>query len=137
MLRPLHRRDLPGHLAAEVGEYLFEFRNRDRWDAAIPEPAILVHRLVDGRSYLEPGGEGRPDLVVGGEWGLHRAGIPALVESRLVVSAIDAAGDTATLSLVHPFGELPPRTHGGDHGTPDPPELDLGSLGLPAFERPA
>jgi hypothetical protein len=38
-LRPLHRRDLRGSLAAEVGPYLVEFRVPERWDAAIPGPA--------------------------------------------------------------------------------------------------
>jgi M6 family metalloprotease-like protein len=55
-LRPLHARDLPGWLAAElplnagqsgVGPYLVEFRTKAGWDAAIPRSAVLVHRLLD------------------------------------------------------------------------------------------
>ena len=43
-LRPLHRRDLPGFLAARFAQVFVEFRMKDRWDAAIPAPAVLVHR---------------------------------------------------------------------------------------------
>ena len=52
-LRPLHRRDLPGLLAAELpgpsgaGSVLVELRVPERWDAAIPEATVLVHRFED------------------------------------------------------------------------------------------
>jgi hypothetical protein len=35
VLRPLHRRDLSGYLAAELGPYLVEFRVAERWDAGL------------------------------------------------------------------------------------------------------
>jgi hypothetical protein len=44
-LRPLHRTDLSGFLAAQIGEYLVGFRVPERWDAAIPRACILVHRF--------------------------------------------------------------------------------------------
>ena len=53
-LRPLHRHDLAGSLAAELpphdgagghGRYLVEYRVREGWDAAIPRSAIMVHRF--------------------------------------------------------------------------------------------
>lgn len=47
-LRPLHRRDLPGWLAAKVTfgyeDVYFEFRMDDGWDAVIPAPCILLHK---------------------------------------------------------------------------------------------
>lgn len=58
-LRPLHRPDLPGFLAAVLPNperpgwrMILEFRIRRRWDAGIPESVILCHREVRGRSYL-------------------------------------------------------------------------------------
>lgn len=44
-LRPLIRPDLQGFLAAQVGDFLVEFRVKEGWDARIPEPAILIHRF--------------------------------------------------------------------------------------------
>src|SRR5207249_4568088 len=64
-LRPLHRRDLPGYLAARLGEYLVEFRSKESWDAAIPRPAVLIHRFEDNHSYIMSANNGDQDLVVG------------------------------------------------------------------------
>jgi hypothetical protein len=55
-LRPLHRRDLPGWLAAKLTigleTYYIEFRVKDRWDQAIQRPCVLLHQRathpVDG-----------------------------------------------------------------------------------------
>ena len=50
-LRPLHKRGLNGYLAAELpsignhSPYLIEFRVKNNWDAEIPAPGIIVHRL--------------------------------------------------------------------------------------------
>jgi hypothetical protein len=103
-LRPLHRRDLPGMLAAEIGEhYLVEFRAREGWDAAIPEPAVLIHRFADNRSYLMRGTSGQQDLKKGD---LFEIGVRASDGPYLQVKVIDinAAKRTATLNLVyHPL----------------------------------
>jgi hypothetical protein len=99
-LRPLHRKDLPGLLAAELpGGYLVEYRTPEVWDAAIPRAAVLVHRFQGNHSYIMRGTAGNPDLVAGDafEWGdplqLWRDYL------RLEVSSIDAAARNATLSL--------------------------------------
>lgn len=68
-LRPLHRRDLPGYLAARLGEYLVEFRTKESWDAAIPRPAVLIHRFEDNHSYIMSANNGEQDLVVGSVFG--------------------------------------------------------------------
>jgi hypothetical protein len=45
-IRPLHRRDLPGQLAADLcGDYLVEYRKKERWDASINRSAVFVHRF--------------------------------------------------------------------------------------------
>lgn len=57
-LRPLHRRDLPGWLAAKISigyeTFYFEFRMDDRWDVAFAKPCILIHKQS-----VHPG-DGRP-----------------------------------------------------------------------------
>jgi hypothetical protein len=59
VLRPLHRRDLSGHLAAQIGPFYVEFRMNERWDLGIPEPCVLIHD-IGGR----PGsGTPRSELV--------------------------------------------------------------------------
>ncbi len=68
-IRPLHRRDLPGYLAARLGEYLIEYRSKENWDAAIPRSAVLVHRFEDNRSYLLSANNGDQDLVTGDIFG--------------------------------------------------------------------
>jgi hypothetical protein len=67
-LRPLSRPDLPGFLVARIGGYYWvEFRVNEGWDAAIPKPAVLVHRFDDqaNRSYIMKGTNGQQDLVGG------------------------------------------------------------------------
>ena len=44
-LVPLGHPEIPGYLAARVGNYYVEFRMNDRWDAGIPRPTILIHRM--------------------------------------------------------------------------------------------
>lgn len=73
-LRPLHRRDLPGFLAARIGKYLVEFRSKERWDAAIPRPAVLIHRFEDNISYLMSANNGEQDLVTGSVFGTTDTG---------------------------------------------------------------
>jgi hypothetical protein len=68
-LRPLHRHDLPGFLAARLGQYLVEFRIREGWDAALTRPAVLIHRFEDNHSYLMPANNGDQDLVTGSIFG--------------------------------------------------------------------
>jgi hypothetical protein len=63
VLRPLHRRDLGGYLAAELGPYLVEYRSADRWDAGLQGGSgILIHRFntSDNCSYVM----GSPAAVV-------------------------------------------------------------------------
>lgn len=69
ILRPLHARSLPGHLAAELpgtpGGFLVEFRVSEDWDSGFPRAAVFVHRLSDGRSYRMIGSSGSSDLAGG------------------------------------------------------------------------
>lgn len=99
-LRPLHRRDLPGYLAARVGPYFFEFRVPEDWDAGIGRPVVLAHEYHHGASYLLNGLSGKPQLVAGD--GLFRRGNPADLNGRLIevdVVSIDPAARTAELEV--------------------------------------
>jgi hypothetical protein len=63
LLCPLHRRDLRGYLAAELGPYLVEYRSAEKWDAELQGGSgILIHRFStwDNRSYVM----GSPAAVV-------------------------------------------------------------------------
>jgi hypothetical protein len=101
-LRPIARRDLPGHLAAEApGGFLVEFREQVGWDRGIPRPAVLVHSFDQGHSYLMSGNSGVPDLIAGQSFGDP---VPQDVLSgfqRVDVVAIDPASPSATLRLRH------------------------------------
>lgn len=103
-LRPLHRRDLRGFLAAHIPgvdgtRYLFELRLKTGWDAAIPRPAILVHRLEGNCSYLMSGRSGASDLVAGDAF--EQGTDKILSEPYLLVEviSIDAARQKATLRV--------------------------------------
>ncbi|MCO4291565.1 hypothetical protein NF867_01640 [Solitalea sp. MAHUQ-68] len=98
-LRPLHSHELSGHLAAQIGEYLIEFRIPERWDAAIPRPCILVHRFNSNHSYLMPAHSGSQDIVAGDKF---QEGIPdlSIFGYKLVeVVQIDVASKTAIIRL--------------------------------------
>jgi M6 family metalloprotease-like protein len=116
-LRPLHRRDLPGSLAAELsmgaGGLIVEYRKRDRWDAAIPRSAVFVHRYAQYHSYLIPSTSGRPDLVAGDRVLNYNGPLPYVPNVEVEVMSIDDANDTATIKVSGTPGVPIP------HGYPD------------------
>ena len=99
-LRPLHRRDLPGMLAADLcGDFLVEYRKKERWDAAINRSAVFVHRFEDNHSYVMRGTNGNADLVAGD---VFQSGDPLNLFSsvqRVEVVSIDDATSTAKIKL--------------------------------------
>jgi hypothetical protein len=133
-LRPLHRTDLPGFLAAElppilgggVPMYLVEYRKKENWDNGIPRSCVLVHRFegpmkrfLGTHSYVMQGNNGQSDLVVGDSFGSTYYG------PQLFVLNIDDNSSTATIGLRSYPAPHPPRpwpiydpwwwieTHGG------------------------
>jgi hypothetical protein len=108
-LRPLHRADLSGLLALDLPDpdypdrrWLVEFRNKQRWDGAIPEPAVLIHRLDGGISYLVPGPVPRRTHLRAAD--VIERGVrdnPLSSYFRLEVVAIDAAAETCDLRLTY------------------------------------
>jgi hypothetical protein len=117
VLRPLHRRDLPGLLAAELpGGYLAEFRVQERWDAEIPRPAILVHRFDDNHSYLMPATAGSSDLAEGDKFERGSQTIAWVGYTALEVQDIDAKSLTATLRVEHTPRQRQPHEFEGIFG---------------------
>ena len=121
-LRPLHRRDLPGFLAAELPSvspanghptYLVEYRKQDQWDAGLPRSCVLVHRcqgtlkngVIDGPSVLMPGLGSKLDLVTGDVFQDNSGG-----HSCLTVDFINDATDTARIRLVRSSAAVSPPT---------------------------
>jgi hypothetical protein len=101
-LRPLHRHDLPGFLAAELpGGYLVEYRPAERWDAAFDRSAVFVHRFDDNHSYLMGGTSGNFNLLVGDAFERgHQLDLLAAF-SHMDVVAIDDGARTAKIRLIH------------------------------------
>jgi hypothetical protein len=100
-LRPLHRRDLGGYLAASLGEFLVEYRPKERWDAAFPRSAVFVHRFNDNHPYIMPGTNGNYDLVAGDVFQNGVPNLPFSSYSKVEVVTIDDARRTATLRLTY------------------------------------
>jgi hypothetical protein len=89
-LRPLHRRDLPGPLYANVGGYYVEYRPSCRWDTGFSS-IVLLHYLANNTSYLVA------ELYAGSQftWG----GLSPFESSGSIqVDAIDDAAETATIT---------------------------------------
>ena len=107
-LRPLHRRDLTGSLAADIPDpdfpdrrLLVEFRVPQRWDQAIRQPVVLIHRLEGGYSYLVPPPVARRDhFTVGDVVERGDADNPLSSYYRLEVLAIDPVAEVCDLRFV-------------------------------------
>ncbi len=113
-LKPLHRIDLSGLLAAELppndglgghGHYLVEYRAKEGWDVNFPRSAVLVHRYSFPHSYLLTGVQkGAPWLssqnspnsgfgpwqTLGDAVGLGQIAMGHNADGRLEVFALDA-----------------------------------------------
>jgi hypothetical protein len=118
-LRPLHRHDLPGLLAAELGPYLIEYRPAERWDAAFPRSAVFVHRFEDNHSYVMAGTGANYDLAAGDVFEVGSQDFIYGAWDRVEVVSIDDNELVATLGLTHrsrsplPFWELVALIVGG------------------------
>jgi hypothetical protein len=109
-LRPLHRRDLAGLLAAELGSYLVEFRLKEHWDGAIPRSCVLVHRFEGNHPYVMQGESGSYDLVAGDSFGVGLRGVTP--HSALEVLEIDEGNRVAKIRLRHQPGARTPSIVG-------------------------
>jgi hypothetical protein len=106
-LRPLHRRELPGFLGAELpgadsSHSLFiEFRDVDRWDAGIPEPTVLVHRFEGNHSYVMHDAAGHDSLTRGRVLQYGEMNALSSAFGRVEVLDIDAPNRSARVRLQH------------------------------------
>lgn len=110
-LRPLHRRDLPGWLAAKVqigGQTMvFEFRMDDNWDIRFSRPCVLVHiRSIhpkNGRPCSEVliarPDEARADLRAGETFEIGSQLDPFGVYARITVRAINRETQEAWVDI--------------------------------------
>jgi M6 family metalloprotease-like protein len=121
-LRPLHRIDLPGYVAARIGSLYAEFRTQDRWDNAFDSAAVFIHQIgphpVDGRlcSYLSPGrnaaGGSVQALRVGDSW---QRGSELDIYSEFVKIAVTRIDTTVREADLH-IHVRPPRHLPMEHG---------------------
>jgi hypothetical protein len=100
-LRPLSRPDLPGYIAALVNSFYVEFRVKEKWDKAIPKPAILVHHFDGERSYLMRGTGGGLSNIGNADlgWGGVFEHDDGHTHTRIEVVDIDPAAHIATLKI--------------------------------------
>lgn len=125
VLRPLHRRDLPGTLVAQVGGYLLEFRMNEKWDAGIPKPCVLVHQVGANpstgrpRSVLKMTQKGapahRPEMLEGDAFEHGDLRDIFSTHFRIQVEEINPTAQLARLSITVRPGKQPPSatTYGG------------------------
>jgi hypothetical protein len=103
-LRPLHRHDLPGLLAAKLpgttGGFFVEYRERTAWDASIPRSCVMVHRLQDGHSYRMLNAAGTSDLVVGDTFS-STGDFPWTTTTDVRVDEIREEGHYAKVTVSH------------------------------------
>lgn len=99
-LRPLHRTDLAGFLAAQLGDYLVEFRVPQRWDSAIGDPCVLVHSFADNHSYLMPATNASQSLLTGSKFQIGDPNYQYQNYMLAEVTSIDMDNLSATLNLV-------------------------------------
>jgi hypothetical protein len=116
-LRPLHRRDLTGLLAAELpGGYLVEYRAKERWDAKFDHSAVFVHTFADNHSYVMRGVAGNFDLAAGDSFqvGTEAPGLLAVFTgfTKMEVVSINDDALTATIHLAHRSAFVPPSLVG-------------------------
>lgn len=98
-LRPLHRPELNGHLAAEIGDFLVEFRLKDRWDAGIVRSCVLVHRFDEGHSRVMLSEQSRYDLGEGDTFLDAPSALAPRIELEVV--SINESDLVATVRLSH------------------------------------
>ena len=115
-LRPLHRRDLPGLLAARVGQFLVEFRVAEKWDAGItnrgPKGVVLVHRFSDNVSYLMADRAGTVTLQSGDIFESPSPRSSSRPYERVEVVSIDTGARTAQLRIRFELPDRPPSLVG-------------------------
>jgi M6 family metalloprotease-like protein len=124
-LRPLHRTDLPGYLAAKLdfgGETIYvEYRAKERWDAHIERSCLLVHRAsthpggADPCSELivtSPGasGYGRYDLREDEVYTVGEPADPFAYTGSLRAARLDDDSLEATVSVsIRPRRQIEPH----------------------------
>ncbi|MES1160990.1 MAG: hypothetical protein ABUM51_09555 [Bacteroidota bacterium] len=117
VLRPLHWRNSPGYLAAEVpgiagdSTYLIEFRVPQFWDSAIGQPVVIIHRFDGQHSYVMKSSNNHKGLVAGDYF--DKGAGPRI---RIQVISIDAVNMSATVRLCYslaPVGRKSVTIHYG------------------------
>lgn len=105
-LRPLHRIDLEGYLAAKVGSYYIEFRNSEGWDIAC-KPAVLIHYFENGSSYVVKNDKGFSTFLAGDKLTMPKSMSLLGSSHSIKVTEIDLENRIATIQILVEQPELP------------------------------
>jgi hypothetical protein len=92
-LRPLHRRDLPGHLAALVNGWYVEYRPGVGWDSGFGGSRVFVHSRANNTSYLEADLGSGDSFEVGDRLGIFESYF------AVTVNSIDDATVSASVTI--------------------------------------
>jgi hypothetical protein len=98
-LRPLHRHDLSGYLAARIGQYLVEFRMPERWDSGLHAPMVLIHTFWNGRSYVHQYEDDQMAMAAGDRFKEGDSGDPLGAFLSIEVASINEEQRIATLRV--------------------------------------
>lgn len=118
VLRPLHWRNSPGYLAAEVpgiagdSNYLIEFRVPQFWDSAIGQPVVIIHRFDGLHSYVMKSSNNHKGLVAGDYFD---KGLGPRI--RIQVISIDAINMTAMVRVCYKLSPVGHKSVKINYGT--------------------
>jgi len=107
-LRPLHRPDLPGFLAARLGgRYFIELRLKEGWDKGFEDACVLVHYFEDGHSYIVSDDAGNMRFTAGSV--MSTPAIMSIFGSghSIRVESIDPINRVATVRVQEGRANLP------------------------------
>ena len=100
-LMSLGHPQIPGYLAAIVSGLYIEFRTQDGWDAGIPRPAVLIHRLQGVNSVVLASDKNNwvNDWQPGQVYGPSAAGMAIGGGTRITIQTFDLSGKKARICI--------------------------------------
>jgi hypothetical protein len=111
--------EIPGYLAAIVGDIYIEFRTQDGWDAGLSRPAVLLHHLIGDNTVILASNK----TTWVNEWQAGQTYGPSDLEmminggTRITVESFDLSAKKARISVVRratrPFVAGPAQIFGG------------------------
>jgi hypothetical protein len=105
-LVPLGHPELPGYLAAQIGQYYVELRTPDRWDAGIPRSCVLIHFLngTNATVVASDAANWVNDWQAGQTFGPSQVEMVIAGGTRIEIASIDSSNMKARICITHQVG---------------------------------